>query len=93
MKSQTGGLQSGGVRVVGDNTIREEVYNLLNTKPLTYIDTNSRYGVMYSLNFDESEDGTNPFLDLETNEKVHSFIIKLLVINDDTGSDRDYMII
>jgi hypothetical protein len=82
MNIQKGGFQRGGVLAVGNNTIREEVYTMLNTKPLNYIDTNSTYGVIFSLELDPADDETNPFLDLETNEKVHSFIIKLAVINE-----------
>lgn len=95
MNIQQGGFQSGGVFATGNKPIREEVYDMLNTHPLQYIDTQSTYGVIFSLDFDSSK-ATNPFLDLETNEKVHSFIIKLEVINDtpysEDGTSRQYTV-
>jgi hypothetical protein len=88
MNIQQGGFQRGGILAIGNNTIREEVYNMLNTNQLNYIDNNSKYGVIFSLNLSPADDITNPFLDLETNEKVHSFIIKLAVIKE---HNEDYV--
>lgn len=53
---QTGGVyQRGGVYVNSTRTIREEVFNMLNTKPMKYLSGKSSYGTIFTIKFDKDE--------------------------------------
>jgi len=82
---QTGGVyQRGGVYVNSTRTIREEVFNILKTKPMEYLGGSSSYGTVFSIDFDRSE--ITPFINLELNKVVRSFIIKILIVYDNKYS-------
>jgi hypothetical protein len=79
-------FQKGGIMVQGDRSIYEEVNHMLNTRPMEHMNYQGLRGNIYLLRFNEGE--TTPFIDLETNEHVRSFIVKIVLITD--GPSIDY---